>query len=162
LPSPTWSLRDEIDPLPLAIGALLMLTLVVQLARPATAPVPAKVEAAVRPAPTAPSVTAPDYPGILSRSLFAPGRGGAGGLGTDDPASTTLSDYGLVGVAIVKGQGTAILRGPTGVVRSLHEGDTLLGWRLAAIGRDSIVLRQGDVSRLVPVSPAATSKISAQ
>jgi hypothetical protein len=139
-----------------------MLTLVVQLARPASAPVQAKIEAAVWLAPTPPSVTTPDYPGILSRSLFTPARAGAAGAGADDPASTTLSDYGLVGVAIVKGQGTAILRGPTGVVRALHEGDALLGWRLAAIGRDSIVLRQGDVSRVVPVSPAATSKIPAQ
>jgi hypothetical protein len=146
----------------LAIGALLVLSLIVQLARPAAAPAPVKVGSTAPPASTAPTVVTPDYPEILSRPLFVPARARAGGSGTDDPASTTLSDYGLVGVAIVKGQGVAILRGPTGVVRSLRAGDTLLGWRLAAVGRDSIVLQQGDLRRVVAVSSAAPTQTPGQ
>ena len=167
LPSPirprqAWSLRDEIDPLPLSIGALLVVTLVVQLARPAPAPVDHALRTESQLAPTPISTAAPDYPQILSRSLFTPGRGLAGGAGADQTASATLSDYTLVGVASVGGRGVAVLRGPSGNSVSLHAGESLLGWQVAAIGQGGVVLQQGDVRRQVAVSSPAAPKTGAQ
>ncbi len=162
LPSPTWSLRDEIDPLPLSIGALLVLTLVVQMARPAptpsdhaAAPVAAPLTAMAAPTPV------PDTASILAHPLFTPGRGLAGAAGASEAASTTLSDYTLVGVFRVGGRGEAILRGPGGETVSLRAGETLLGWRLAAVDQAGIVLQQGDIRRAVAVASSAAPKPSA-
>ncbi len=102
-----------------------------------------------------------DYPQILSRPLFSPSRA-AGGAGGGQAASTTLSDYTLVGVTIVKGQGLAILRGLGGEVANLRAGDALLGWRVAQIGQGGIVLQQGDVQRTVSVAASAAPKPGAQ
>jgi len=162
LPFPTWSLRDEIDPLPLAIGAVLVVTLVIQLARPTS--LPADHDAGQAPQRArVPAVTAtPDYPQILSRPLFNPARGAIGQAGAGQAASTTLSDYTLVGVSSVGGRGSAVLRGPAGEVVSLHVGEALFGWQVAAIDHVGMVLRQGDVRRVVAVSSSAAPKTSAQ
>jgi hypothetical protein len=152
LPFPTRSFRDDLDPLPLSIGALLVVSLVVQLARPAPAPQnrgPFIAPALPQPLSAAPS---PDGREILARPLFSPGRG-AGGAG--QAASTSLSDYVVAGVAVVGGRGVAIFRGPAGEVLSLHPGDVLLGWRVAEIGRAAVVLQQGDIRRSAPVGAGA-------
>lgn len=162
LPFPTWSLRDEIDPLPLSIGALLVVILVVQLARPEPAPADQSAAHPLRFAPAPLAAATPDYPQILSRPLFSPTRGAAGGAGADQAASTTLSDYTLVGVTIMKGRGEAILRGPAGEVVSLRAGEALLGWRVAQIEQGAIVLQQGDVRRTVAVAGSAAPKPGAQ
>ena len=147
--------------MPLAIGGLLVVTLVVQLARPASAPTAQRAEPPWRPASAGSLAGAPDYPGILSRPLFNPARGAAGAAGADQAASANLGDYSLAGVAIVRGRGVAVLRGPAGEAVSLREGDALLGWRLAAISHDGIVLQQGDVRRVVRAGAAAAPKIAA-
>ena len=147
--------------MPLALGGALMLTLIVQLARPAPAPTYRYPDMVWRPAAIQAPARAPDYSGILSRPLFTPARGAAGGSGVDQAASTTLSDYTLVGVASVGGRGEAILRGPAGEVVNLRVGEALLGWDLASIGRGGIVLRQGDVQRAVAVSSSAAPKTGA-
>lgn len=162
MPFPTWSLRDEIDPLPLTIGAVLMLTLVVQLARPAATPPDRGVGPQARPELSPASTATPDYARILSRPLFTPGRGAAGAAGVDQAASTSLSDYTLVGLASVGGRGEAVFRGPAGDVVSLRAGEALLGWQVAAIERDGIVLQQGDVRRKVQVASPAAPKLGAQ
>ena len=150
------------DPLPLAIGALLVLTLVVQLARPSPTPAARAAPPAYQPSALSAGPATPDYPQILARPLFTPARGLSGGAGADQSASTALSDYVLVGVASVGGRGVAILRGPAGETVSLHAGQALLGWQLAAIGRDGVVLQQGDVRRKVAVSSPAAPKPGTQ
>jgi len=136
--------------------------LVVQLAR--SEPTQGASGAAHAPGfvPAPPIAATRDYPQILSRPLFTPARGAAGGAGADQAASTTLGDYTLVGVTIVKGRGEAILRGPAGEVVNLHFGEALLGWRVAQIGQGGIVLQQGAVRRAVPVAGSAAPKPGAQ
>jgi hypothetical protein len=162
LPSPIWSLRDEIDPLPLSIGVLLMVAMAVQLAWPSPRPSDRAAGLQAPPAPAvAPSMT-PDYPQILSRSLFTPSRSAAGAGLASQAASAVLSDYTLVGVAHVGGRGEAVMRGPGGEVVSLRAGDSLLGWQVAEVGQASIVLQQGDIRRVVAVSSSAAPKTGAQ
>lgn len=148
--------------MPLSIGVLLVVTLVVQLARPERLAMDRGAAHPMGFAPTSAIATTPDFPRILSRPLFTPARGAAGGTGADQAASTSLGDYSLVGVTIVKGQGSAILRGPAGQVVNLRAGEALLGWRVARIGQGGIVLQQGDVRRAVPVGASAAPKPGAQ
>ena len=145
--------------MPLSIGALLVVTLVVQLARPE----PMRADrGASRPLQFAPEPMggAPrDYPRILARPMFTPARGVEG---PDQAVFTTLSDYTLVGVTIVNGRGSAILRSSAGDVVNLRAGEALLGWRVAQIGPGGIILQQGDIRRAVPVSAPAAPKPGAQ
>ena len=162
LPSPTWSLRDEIGPLPFSIGVLLVLTLIVQVARPEPAPI--DYTAAPRaPPPMTRAVAAPvwDASPILAHPLFTPGRGLAGAAGANQSASATLSDYVLLGIVRVGARGEAILRGPGGETISLRPGETLLGWRLAAVDQSGIVLQQGAIKRGVAVASPAGPKTGA-
>jgi hypothetical protein len=162
LPSHIRSLRDEIDPLALSIGVLLVLTLVVQMARPAPTPIDhAAALMAVPPITRAMAAPVPDATPILAHPLFTPGRGLAGAAGASQAASTTLSDYSVVGVVRVGARGEAILRGPAGETISLRAGETLLGWRLAAVHQAGIVLQQGDIKREVAVASPAAPKTGA-
>lgn len=145
----------------MALGGLLVVTLVVQLARPgATAP-DQREAFAWRPAAatSAPSVVG-DYQRILERPLFTPSRGAAGAGGAGQSAATSLGDYTLVGVASVGGRGVAVLRGPGGATASLHVGEALLGWRVAEIGHTGVVLEAGGVRRTVAVGAPAEAKAS--
>ena len=137
---------------------MLVVTLVVQLARPEPMPADRSTAHVARFAPAPPIAATRDYPQILSRPLFTPARGAVGGARADQAASTTLSDYTLVGVTIVQGRGSAILRGPAGEVVNLRTGEALLGWRVAQIGQGGIVLQQGDVRRAVSVAASAAPK----
>jgi hypothetical protein len=159
LPFLSRSLRDEIEPLPLALGGLLVVTLVVQLARPGPTLSDQREAFAWRPVATtsAPSVLG-DYPRILERPLFTPSRGAAGAGAAGQSAATSLGDYTLVGVASVGGRGVAVLRGPGGAVASLHAGEALLGWRIAEISRAGVVLEAGGVRRAVAVGAPAEAK----
>jgi len=153
-PSLTLSPRDEIDPAPLWIGVLLTMGLAVQLAWPTPAPVDHAVRRAALPTLAASTVLPLDYPQILARPLFAPARGLAAAQG--QTASAALSDYTLVGVSRVGSRGEAVFRSASGDVLSLRLGETLLGWRLAAVEAGGIVLQQGEVTRTIKVaSPVA-------
>jgi hypothetical protein len=131
-----------------------MVGLVVQLSWPSPTPAGVTARLASPPVPTATAPLPLDYPLVLERSLFAPARGGqgAGGVGT---AAAALSDYTLVGVVRAGAHGQAVFRATSGEVVSLHEGEALLGWRLAAVERNGVVLQQGDVRRTIPVSTDA-------
>lgn len=147
--------------MPLAVGGLLVVTLIVQLARPDAAPAPKP--AAIQQRPVAARAVAPiaDYPQILARPLFNPARGASGVAAAGDAASTNLGDYTLVGVASVGGRGEAVLRGPGGQVIDLKAGEALLGWRVAEIGTAGVVLEQGDARRTVAVGAVAAPKTGA-
>jgi hypothetical protein len=139
----------------------LVVSLIAQLAWPTREP-PAKVHPNMAVSPAA-SVIAPasDYSQILARPLFNPARGAAGAAGAEQAASTSLSDYTLVGLAMVGGRGEAVFRGPAGEVLSLRTGEALLGWRIVAISPAGAVLGQGDIRRMVPVSTSAAAKTGA-
>ena len=157
---PTRSLWDEISPLPLAIGGILVVTLVVQLARPAPTPAVTQGAANWRAPVTRTVGPIPDYPQILAKSLFTPARGASDGAAQS--ASTSLADYTVAGVASVGGRGLAIFRGPGAETVSLRAGQALLGWRLASVSNTGIVLQQGDARRTVAVGSSAGSKAGAQ
>jgi hypothetical protein len=156
------SLRDEIDPAPLAMGALLIAALAVQLAWPTPAPVARNTGRVVLPASVAADRLPVDYPQVLARPLFTPSRGAAGDAAAAQSAAAALSDYTLAGVARVGGRGEAIFRTASGETISLHTGEALLGWRLAAIEPGGVILQQGELSRAVKVSASAGPKTGAQ
>jgi hypothetical protein len=147
--------------LPLATGGLLVVTLVVQLARPGPAPIPRQATADARPAISRTAAAIADYPRILTRPLFDPARGASGGGAASASASTSLGDYTLVGVASVGGRAEAVLRGPGGETISLRPGEALLGWQIAAIDHGGMVLEQGDVRRAVAVGAPAAPRTDA-
>lgn len=158
---PSRSLWDEISPLPLVIGGVLVVSLVVQLARPASVPVASPPYANWRPPVTRVAAPIPDYPQILAKPLFSPARG-ASRAGAGQSAATSLGDYTLAGVASIGGRGLAIFHGPGNETASLHPGEALLGWRLASVNGAGVVLRQGDAQRTVAVGSSAGSKAGPQ
>lgn len=109
---------------------------------------------AVRPVPIADPVVAvvPDYAQILMRPLFSPTRSSAGTGADDASASVQLSDFTVVGTALGRGLTTAVVRGPGGETRLLKVGDRLVGWTVAAIGRDAVVLDADGRRKELPVT----------
>ena len=148
---PVPSRRADVGPAPLAAAALLLTILLVQLVLPHPATAPKR--RAVRPVPIADPAVAvvPDYPQILARPLFSPTRSSAE-AGADGSASAQLSDFSVVGVAIGQGLASAVLRGPGGETRMLKPGDRLIGWTVAAIRRDAVVLEADGRSKELPVT----------
>lgn len=118
--------------------------------------------AALRPAPIGdlPVAVVSDHSAILSRPLFTPGRapGDAGSDGTT--ASAQLSDFSVVGVAVDRSFAAAFLRGPGGEVRTLRPGDSLLGWTVAGVRRDAVVLEVEGRKRELPVAAQAQPTVS--
>lgn len=116
--------------------------------------------AELRPAPIVdlPVAVVPDYAAILARPLFTPGRA-PGGAGSDaTAASAQLSDFTVVGVAVAPRFTAAFVRGPGGEVRTLRPGDSLLGWKVAGVRRDAVVLEVEGRKRELPVSAAAQAQ----
>lgn len=156
------SLRDEIDPAPLAAGALLIVTLAVQLAWPTPAPVVRSAARVVLPPPVAADRLPADYPQVLAHPLFSPSRGAGGEAAIGQSAAAALSDYTLAGVARVGGRGEAVFRTAAGETLTLRTGEALLGWRLAAVEPGGVILQQGELTRAVKVSASAGPKSGAQ
>lgn len=105
-----------------------------------------------------PVAVVPDYPAILSRPLFTPVRA-PGGADTDGGgASTQLSDFTVVGVAVDRRFAAAFVRTAGGEVRTLHPGDSLLGWRVAAVRSDAVVLEVEGRKRELPVAAQAQAQ----
>lgn len=103
-----------------------------------------------------PVAQASDYPQVLTHPLFTPSRGGSDAGGGE--AGAVLADYTFSGAIFARGVGSAILKGPGGVVRTLRVGDSLLGWQVAGIRRDQLVLQRQSEQLAVSVNaPLAQS-----
>jgi hypothetical protein len=140
------------------VGAL-ALALVVQAALPTAAPPPYAVSMhRVFVRDLAPPAAIGDFPAILAHPLFNPARSSdASEAGTPAaPAGVFM----LLGVATTRGSASAILRDAAGELRTLRLGESLDGWRLAAVGLESVVLTQGSLTQSLQVGApprAATS-----
>jgi hypothetical protein len=155
------SLRDRIDPVPALIAVGLLAAMGVQFLIPIPGvPVGPAIPQA-RPLAPIPIAPASDYPQVLARPLFTPSRGGSDAAG--GAAGAALADYTFAGAIFSQGVGSAILKGPAGVVRSLHVGDTLLGWQVSAVRPDQLVLQRQSEQLVVPVNaPLSTQSGSGQ
>ena len=120
------------------------------------------IGAALRPAAVVerPVAVTPDYPAILSRPLFTPGRTPSGSGADGTSANAQLSDFSVVGTAVDHSFAAAFVRGPGGGVRTLRRGDSLLGWTVAEVRRDALVLEVEGRKRELPVAAQAQPPVS--
>ncbi len=87
-------------------------------------------------------------PVIAARTLFAPARHytpapiGATGL-AGAPSVDPFFGSTLVGTARARGFAVALLRDPTGKVRTLRPGDRVGAWRVLGVAPDSASFREG-------------------
>lgn len=105
----------------------------------------------------------PDYPALLAAPLFSPDRrslaGGGGAAATDDQRPI------LLGVALDRGAGSAVIKGADGGAHVVRLGETWRGWRLVSVGVASaafdgpggrFITRIGDTPSPVPASQEGT------
>ena len=135
------------------LGTALVVGVVVQLLIPDSMPA----------APTAPRIMrsraiavlqaaqTPAYPEILSHPLFSAERSAASG------ASATGGPLSLVGLASAGGRASVVLRASDGSDHVLGAGETLMGWRLAAIGSTSAELQRGAETQVLHVGQGPVS-----
>lgn len=91
---------------------------------------------------TAPATT--DYPGIVERPLFTPGR-----RAEAEPAQVEdAGAYTIVGIGTAQGAATALLRAPDGTALRVLPGDIVGDWEVIAIEPTRVTLVRGD-ERLV-------------
>ena len=129
--------------------------LAAQFIIPRSSQVPRLARATPRVVSPVPVGAVGDYPQILSRPLFTPTRNPSDSGLAGASANVRISDYSVLGTAIARGLATAVMRGPGEQTRSLRVGDTLLGWRVASIRRDGVVLEGAGGERTVPVTGGA-------
>ncbi len=105
--------------------------------------------------PTLVDVPVPqDYPEIVARPLFSPGRRPAAG----DQASSEDDSLVVIGIGTTTDSSTALLRTGEGQVRRIRVGDEVNGWTVATIEPAAITLtRDGESRRLGLGGAAATS-----
>lgn len=96
-----------------------------------------------------------DYPEIVARPLFSPGRRPAAG----DAAASEDESLVVIGIGTTTESSTALLRTGEGQVRRIRVGDDVNGWTVAAIEPAAITLtRDGESRRLgLGGATAATS-----
>lgn len=141
----------------------LLLMLVAQFLIPAPAPAAEPGGLALRLGrPVQPTLVAV-APTVLRQPLFAPDRRAVAGGGVvvaetgeaGPPRPVGLDAYAVVGTASAGRAARAFLRGPGGV-RAVRPGQQLAGWRVAAIGRDSVRFSRGGRSRTLSVGAGPT------
>jgi hypothetical protein len=165
------SRRLDIGLVPGALATLLLAALILQVLLPVTTESSASVAPfagrtttpASRQTSEPPIAAVADFPQILARPLFSPTRTSADAVSEAGAAAAQLSDYTVVGSASARGRAMAVLRSATGQVLTVHTGDTLLGWRVAAIGRDAVVFEVDGRKRILPVagtSPAGAPPLA--
>jgi hypothetical protein len=109
-----------------------------------------------------PVALVPVYPAILARPLFTPVRAPGGADAGAGGAGAQLSDFSVVGVALGGRFAAAFVRGAGGEVRTLRPGDSLLGWKVAAVRPDAVVLEVEGRKRELPVAAQAQAQAQTQ
>lgn len=99
-----------------------------------------------------------DYPEIVARPLFSPGRRPAAG----DAAASEDESLVVIGIGTTAESSTALLRTGEGQVRRIRVGDDVNGWTVAVIEPAAITLtRDGESRRLgLGGATAATSNVA--
>ena len=148
----------EAAPLPAALTGLLALMLLVQLALPIEADLPAVDAGRPRVAALARLDVPPVgvYPDIAADPIFAPDGGGAN---SDDGAAGGAVT--LLGVATSRGAAVAILAGSDGQAVTVRPGQSVGEWRLVGVGRGSALVDGPDGRRTLRVGEAAATSSGA-
>lgn len=143
--------RVRPPPLPVLAALAGLVGLVAQVLIPTATSLPDVPPSRVRTLDlTAPRVgEAIANPVIGTRTLFAPARhytpvpvGAASGL-AGTPTVDPFFGSTLVGTARARGFAVALLRDPTGKVRTLRPGDRVGAWRVLGVAPDSASFREG-------------------
>jgi hypothetical protein len=136
----------------MALAAVLIGGLALQVLAPARTLPPADGGLAPRHLRMPIAVPAPDYPGILRAPIFAPDR---------RPGAPVAVSQGLhlIGVASSGRQSqTAIVKGLDGAAHLLRLGESLQGWRLVSVSGDRATFEgPGGTMRLDVEDPEATA-----
>jgi hypothetical protein len=150
--------RAEGTVLAALLAVLLALMLMAQFVLPAERPDPPAVPpAGLGAAPVSLSAATAD-PALSRRSIFRPTRLAASSapgapIGPLDGASP-------VGVVKVRGAARLILQTPGGTAVTLRPGQSWQGWRLVAIGTDSVRFARGSESVTLDIGAAVSNSYS--
>lgn len=121
----------------------------------ATEAAPASDSALAVPAAPLPPVRPADRAADFARALHGATGGEPSPAGVRQAAARhglEIDGLGLIGVLEADSGRRALLRTAAGDVVTLAEGDSVLGWRVDAIGHDSVRVTRGGESRTLPVS----------
>lgn len=98
-----------------------------------------------------------DYPEIVARPLFSPGRRPAAG----DAAASEDESLVVIGIGTTTDSSTALLRTGEGQVRRIRVGDEVNGWTVAMIEPAAVTLTRDGESRRLGLGGAATTSAPA-
>jgi hypothetical protein len=136
--------------LPVTASIALVAIIGVQIVTPLHTPLPADPGSAMRRIRTAAAAPVPAYPGVVGSAIFSPDRSpgaDAGGIGGADAAQA-------IGVIGVGRAAAALVKIGGGPIRFVRAGETIGGWRVAAIAAGSIKLAKGGQRRMLVVGAA--------
>lgn len=97
--------------------------------------------------------TSQDYPEIVARPLFTPGRRPAAG----DTAASEDESLVVIGIGTTTDSSTALLRTGEGQVRRIRVGDEVNGWTVATIEPAAVTLTRDGESRRLGLGGTATT-----
>lgn len=97
--------------------------------------------------------TSQDYPEIVARPLFTPGRRPAAG----DTAANEDESLVVIGIGTTTDSSTALLRTGEGQVRRIRVGDEVNGWTVATIEPAAVTLTRDGESRRLGLGGTATT-----
>ncbi len=150
--------RAEGTVLAALLAALLALMLVAQFVLPTDRPDPPAVPpAGLGAAPVSPSAASAD-PVLSRRSIFRPTRLAASSAA--GAAVGPLDGASPAGVVRVRGAARLILQTPDGNAVTLRPGQSWQGWRLIAIGTDSVRFARGGETVTLDIGAPAAAGIS--
>lgn len=136
--------------LPVAASIALVAMIGVQLVAPSHTPLPPDPGLAMRRIRTPTAAPMPDFPGILSSAIFSPDRS----PGADAGASGGVEAAQVIGVIGVGRAAAALVKMEPGPARFVRTGQTIGGWRVAAIAAGSVELAKGGRRRRLVVGAA--------
>jgi hypothetical protein len=102
----------------------------------------------------------PDYAAILQSPIFSPDRK----PGEDQdaaPGSGPLNGFVVVGIATGRNFATAMVKGPDGSIRNLHNGDSIQDWRLVRIESAQLTFARDAARHVISVGAPAPAPASA-
>ena len=139
----------------------LVLVLAMQFVLPSQTPLPDDQGLAPRRARPVVAPPLPEYSAILAAPVFAPDRRPSSG---GDSAQAAAAGFTILGIAVGRGVGAAVLKSPDGATHVMRPGDTVAGWRLVGLDHAHLILdRQGKRLSLAfdPDHPAPAGAASA-
>jgi len=96
----------------------------------------------------------PEYPAILRSPVIAPDRR-PGQAGLPSPGGGALEGWAALGAAAGGGAATGVVSGPGGAVKTLRQGETLEGWRLATVDRMKLTFERNGARHVLDIGAPA-------